>query len=330
MSRPASIVIPSWNGRAILERNLPSVRAALAAYPGGGEAVVVDDGSADSTPDFLASAHPWVRALVRAVNGGFAAAVNDGVREARHDLVVLLNNDMRVEEGFLAPLAAMLEAAPGRFAAVPIILNRTFGGDEAVTACRFRFGLVETVFPERRARTAGAGAPREVLFACGGAAAIDRRLFLDLGGLDPLYAPFYWEDVDLSWRARKRGLAIVQAPGSVVHHEHGATIGARFEERIVRAVYERNRLLFQWKNLTSVRLTASHLLWLGPRLLRAPFGRADFLRGFAGAARRLPTALAARRRERAAAKLRDESILARFSETSGAAPAAPPMTRTGS
>src|SRR4030095_3826855 len=98
----------------------------------------------------------------------------------------------------------------------------------------------------------------EVLFACGGAAAYDRSLWVALGGLDPLYAPFYWEDVDLSWRARKRGWRIVHVPASVVHHEHSATIGSRFDARRVRIVYERNRLLFQWKNLTSMRLTASH------------------------------------------------------------------------
>jgi GT2 family glycosyltransferase len=317
MSRPASIIIPSWNGRTILERNLPSVRAALGAYPGGGEVVVVDDGSTDDTLPYLASAHLWARVVARPANGGFGAAVGDGVRGARHDLLVLLNNDMRVESDFLTPLASALEDEPARFAVVPVIRNRTFGGDEAATICRFRRGLIETLFPERS--TAGAaGAAREVLFACGGAAAFDRRRFLDLGGLDPLFAPFYWEDVDLSWRARKRGLSIVQAPRSVVHHEHGATIGARFEARQVRAVYERNRLLFQWKNLTSPRLTAVHLLWLAPRLARAPFGRLDFLRGFAGAVRRLPAALAGRRGEDGAARVSDEAILARFAPPSGA------------
>jgi len=327
VSRPVSIVIPSWNGRALLERNLPSVRAALAAHPAGGEAIIVDDGSRDGTSAWIGTAHPWARCLPRSLNEGFGAAVNHGVEAARHTIVILLNNDMRVAERFLEPLTAPFEARGGRlFAVAPTIINRTFGGNEAVTACRFRFGLLETLFPERNgasqsgpdpaaaagttgAETTGAA---EILFACGGAAAFDRGLWQTLGGLDPLYAPFYWEDVDLSWRARKRGLLILHEPASVVYHEHAATIGAHFAPPLVRAVYERNRLLFQWKNLTSAGLTARHLAWLPARLARSPLGRIDFLKGFLAATRRLPRALGGRRRERKAALLGDEAILERF------------------
>lgn len=327
MSRPVSIVIPSWNGRALLERNLPSVRAALAAHPAGGEAIIVDDGSGDGTPAWIGTAFRWARCLPRPLNEGFGAAVNHGVASARHAIVILLNNDMRVAESFLAPLTAPFEErGGGLFAVAPTIINRTFGGNEAVTACRFRFGLLETLFPERNGATthgpepagtpgparAGIAEAAEILFACGGAAAFDRGLWQTLGGLDPLYAPFYWEDVDLSWRARKRGLQILHAPASVVYHEHAATIGAHFAPPLVRTVYERNRLLFQWKNLTSAGLTARHLAWLPARLARAPLGRIDFLRGFLAATRRLSPALEARRRERAAAVLDDEAILERF------------------
>jgi GT2 family glycosyltransferase len=309
-----SLVIPTWNGREILERNLPSVRAALEAFAGGGEAIVVDDGSRDGTVAWLADAHPWVRTVARAANEGFGASVNVGVAAARSELVVLLNNDMRVEPGFLAPLLAPFGAERGLFSTTPRIVNRKFGGDEAITTCAFQMGLFGTNFPERNAApsVSAAGAVSEVLFACGGAAAFDRSLWLALGGLDPIYAPFYWEDVDLSWRARKRGWRILHVPESVVHHEHSATIGARFSARSVHGIYERNRLLFQWKNLTSRRLTMLHLAWLPLRLVRALAGRPDFLRGFLMAAGRLREAVRARRLEKALAAVTDEEILDRF------------------
>ena len=317
--KSVSIVIPTWNGREILERNLPSVKAALLAYVPGGEALIVDDGSTDGSLEWLAREHPWARTLGRAVNEGFGAAVNTGVAAARSEIVVLLNNDIRVEADFLGTLTAPFEGASDLFSTTPRIVNRTWGGDEAVTRCDFRLGLFATTFPERgddaaAARTAPTepAGVSEVLFACGGAAAYDRSLWLALGGLDPLYAPFYWEDVDLSWRARKRGWRILHVPSSVVHHEHSATIGSRFETRGVRVVYERNRLLFQWKNLTSWRLTASHLLWLPVRLARALFGRPEFLRGFAQAAGRLGDALRGRRLQRALARVPDEELLRRF------------------
>jgi len=327
VSRAVSVIIPSWNGRALLERNLPFVRAALDVHAPGGEVIVVEDGGEDGSAAWLAAEQPWARSVVRASNGGFAAAINDGVAAARHPIVLLLNNDMRVEPGFLAPLCEPFSGAAPPFAVVPRIINRTYGGDESISACRFRRGLLETIFPERDGRPGGAAAPggadasapqgapaaaREVLFACGGAAAVDRRRFLEMGGLDPLYAPFYWEDVDLSWRARKRGYAILHAQASVVHHEHAATIGARFAAADIKVIHERNRLLFQWKNLTSARLTFAFLAWLPLRLARAPFGRSEFLRGFLGALHRLPAALAARRRERAARRVGDEAILERF------------------
>jgi GT2 family glycosyltransferase len=236
---------------------------------------------------------------------------------------------MRVERGFLSPLTAPFSSEEGLFSTTPRIFNRSFGGDEAVTACRFRRGLFETIFLERA--RAAEGAEREsdpneragtrsgvrlpdseVLFACGGAAAFDRSLWLALGGLDPLFAPFYWEDVDLSWRARKRGWRILHVPESVVHHEHSATIGARFDRRQVIDIYERNRLLFQWKNLTSPRLTASHLAWLPFRLVRAAATRPEFLRGFTMALPRIGEARRARRFERTIEKLTDEAILAKF------------------
>ena len=353
-SRPISIVIPSWNGREILARNLPSVEAALAMYPGGGEAIVVDDGSRDGSAAWLASVHPSIRVLANKSNEGFGKSVNSGVASARFGHVMLLNNDIRVEPDFLAPLMTPFDSAEDLFATTPCIINNTWGGDEAVTACMFRFGLIETVFPERsrestittpmaatgcsekkpspvdepHARTLGvrvppadgivAGpAPREVLFACGGAAVFDRRRWMELGGLDPLYSPFYWEDVDLSWRARKRGLRIVHAPSSRVHHEHGATIGARFDRGSVRAIYERNRILFHWKNITSARLTAVHLAWLPLRAARAVAGRPDFLKGLAMAIGRLGPVLRARRTERDLAQRSDDEILCAFRAASG-------------
>ncbi len=153
---------------------------------------------------------------------------------------------------------------------------------------------------------------REVLYACGGAAAFDRGRWLALGGLDPLFAPFYWEDVDLSWRARKRGWGIVHVPASVVHHEHSATIGARFDRREVAAIHERNRLLFQWKTITSPGMTAVHLAWLPARIVRALAGRPAFLRGLAMAAGRAGEALRGRRIEKAAQRRTDREIFRAF------------------
>src|SRR5271163_1970527 len=99
----ASIVIPNWNGRGLLEKYLPSVLAAAEQSPGS-EVIVVDNGSTDGSPELVLESFPQARLIALDENLGFGAGSNRGFEHARHDIVVLLNSDMRVERDFLAPL----------------------------------------------------------------------------------------------------------------------------------------------------------------------------------------------------------------------------------
>jgi O-antigen biosynthesis protein len=99
----ASVVIPNWNGRDLMERYLPSVVAAMAGNPAN-EIVVVDNGSTDGSADLLREHFPKVRVLALDRNLGFGGGSNAGFRAASNDIVVLLNSDMRVDPGFLQPL----------------------------------------------------------------------------------------------------------------------------------------------------------------------------------------------------------------------------------
>src|SRR5258708_15285816 len=102
-TRSAAIVIPNWNGRDLLEKYLPSVRAAAERVPGS-EVIVVDNGSTDGSAAFIRERFPQVRVVALEKNLGFGGGSNAGFRAARHDVVVLLNSDMRVEPVFLRPL----------------------------------------------------------------------------------------------------------------------------------------------------------------------------------------------------------------------------------
>jgi GT2 family glycosyltransferase len=303
-----SIVIPSWNGWQQLAANLPAV---LAACERGGDAevVVVDDGSEDGTCSRMAREYPAVRLVARPHNGGFAAAANDGVRAATGEFALCLNNDLRPQPEFLAPLVAALRADPELFAAAPRTWNARFGGDEAPTAARFRAGLIDVIFPDRDSSAPGATEESPILYACGGAAAYRRDRFLALGGFHSLFHPFYWEDADLGWRARRRGWGALHVPGSVVHHAGGATIGAHFAAAEVRATYERNRLLFIWSNLLDRALWRRHLAWLAPRLASAAVRGTPFALGAWRARARRAAALARRPAERAGARVGDREIL---------------------
>ena len=102
-ARAASVVIPNWNGRDLLEKYLPSVIAALSDSPQN-EIIVVDNGSEDGSAQFVREHFPQVRVLALERNLGFGGGSNAGFQAARNDIVVLLNSDMRVERNFLQPL----------------------------------------------------------------------------------------------------------------------------------------------------------------------------------------------------------------------------------
>src|SRR6185437_7591764 len=88
-TRAASLVIPNWNGRDLLEKFLPSWVAAIAGHPGS-EIVIVDNGSTDGSAAWVRENYPEVRVLALPENLGFGGGSNAGFREARNDVVVLL------------------------------------------------------------------------------------------------------------------------------------------------------------------------------------------------------------------------------------------------
>jgi len=261
---PVSIVIPTWNGWPLLERFLPSVLRALQAYPGGGEVVVVDDGSTDGTASYLRQYFPTVRVVALEINTGFASAANRGVREAANDIVVLLNNDVEVSEHFLAPLIGPLKDSQ-----VFASCSRSLDWDRVTFRDGGKLGQWKRGFWRvwRNYDLAEEGRMPDVpllTFYCpGGFAAFDRNKWLALDGLDELFRPFNWEDTDLCYRALKRGWRLIYVPSSVVYHRPKTTIeGGAFRRSYIRYISRRNRLFFHWKNLTSAGLLTRHIFFL--------------------------------------------------------------------
>ena len=266
----ASVVIPNWNGKDLLARYLPSVVAALAGNPAN-QIVVVDNGSADGSAEFVRSAFPQVKLVALENNLGFGGGSNAGFQAADNDIVVLLNSDMRVEPDFLAPLLEGF-ADPAVFAVSCQIFFRDPG------KLREETGLTQGWWQDGSLRVRHRIDPAiDCLFPCfyggGGSCAFHRRKFLELGGFDRLLAPFYLEDTDLGYLAWKRGWKVLYQPRSVVHHEHRGTIGKRFREEQIQTVLKKNFLLFAWKNIHEWPRLTSHFFfaWAGS-VLSVMFG----------------------------------------------------------
>lgn len=304
-----SIVIPNYNGEALLGRHLPGVIEA-ARREGSAEVIVVDDASTDGSVALLCNEFPSVNIIKLEENTGFGRACMAGVTAAKGDILVLLNTDVSVQPDFLGPLREDLEDE-GVFAVSAIDLNR--GSAEApgeVRHPRFRRGFL--VHAEHRP---SGPPPYETVFAPAGYAAYKKEMFLALGGFDPLYEPFYREDFDVCYRAWKRGWRTVVEPRSLVRHEHerGAILTAHGRAR-ARAMERRNRFLFVWKNVTSRRML--FFRHLAPVAARVLLGWAVLdLRYYVTLGRalvRLPAALRGRREERGVEKYSDGEVCARF------------------
>ncbi len=308
----ASVVIPNWNGHDLLQRYLPSVIRACAVHPGN-EIIVVDNGSADGSAEFVGRNFPGVKLVTLERNLGFGGGSNAGVLAAQNDIVVLLNSDMRVESDFLAPLLAGFTD------------DRVFA-----VSCQIRFtdpnkrreetGLTQGWWEEGglRVRHRIDDQIRDAypcFYGGGGSCAFDRRKFLELGGFDPLLAPFYLEDTDLGYQAWKRGWKVLYQPRSIVYHEHRGTIGKRFTEAQIDAVLKKNFLLFTWKNIHEWRRLASHFFFIyAGALVSVVFGDSPRRASMAGVWRaflQLPGSLRSRWRARAFAEVSDTEAFRR-------------------
>jgi sugar transferase (PEP-CTERM/EpsH1 system associated) len=258
----ASIIILNWNGKDLLAEGLPSVLKAVEVDGRPHEVIVVDNGSTDGSLDYLDKNFPQVRVLPLKENLGFAEGNNEGVCAARNDIVILLNNDMVVDPGFIAPLIKGF--GPKTFAvSCQIYLQDPEKRREETgkTAAAFRRGMID--YTHRELGNPPFARPYyPVLWAGGGSSAFHRRKFLALGGFRSLYSPAYVEDTDLSYQAWQVGWESLLAPESVVYHKHRASSNRRFSRSGLQALVLRNQYLFIWKNIRSWKLLFSHGVFL--------------------------------------------------------------------
>lgn len=321
MAAYVSIVIPNYNGQHLMARHLPGVIDALAAYGPGNELIVVDDGSRDASVSWLKKHAPGVRVLVHRENRGFQAACTTGVDAASHEIVVLLNTDVDALPGFIAPLVDAL-APDDVFAAGCLALDASGNTVSEnlkipyLESGTIKFGKLKEVSLDALRAMLTQACP--TFFVTGGFMAMKRSVFFELGGFDPLFEPFYYEDADLCYRAWKRGYRVLLEPASAIIHKHEGSILEHHQARHVRRIQERNRLILLWKNLTSPTLFKTQ--HLRPLILKAltkwitlDF---DFYWALREALKKKPQILSARADAEQSAKKTDEEIFTHLQESS--------------
>jgi GT2 family glycosyltransferase len=249
-------IIPHWNRADLLESLLGNLRSQTRPF---NRIIVADNGSVDGSAELAGRAGAEVVRLPR--NFGFAAAVNRGVAAAGDaDWVAILNNDARLEPGWLETLLAAVRAKQACFATGKTLQardpSRIDGAWDEISrgACPLRCGAGAPDGPFWNR-------PRTIRVAPMTAMLVDRAAFQKLGGLDERFES-YLEDVDFGLRCALAGLTGIYEPKAVAYH-YGSSTWGRWHPDAIR-LQARNQVLLVAKHFRGQRrwpILAGQLLW---------------------------------------------------------------------
>lgn len=250
MEPSVAVVILNWNGRALLERFLPSV--VQTEYPNL-QLIVGDNASTDDSVAFVREHYPQVSVLTNEQNHGFAGGYNRILSRVNADYYVLLNSDVEVPQNWIKPVIDLMQSDQTIGAAQPKIKWATqkdqfeyagaaggFVDAHVFPFCRGRiFDQVETDHGQYDENL-------EVFWASGAAFFIKKSVWNEVGGLDvDLFA--HMEEIDLCWRLKNLGYKVMCCAGAEVYHLGGGTLSANNPFKTY--LNFRNNLMIMQKNL---------------------------------------------------------------------------------
>lgn len=249
------IIILSWNSKKMIDECLSGLLA-YERYP----VYVVDNGSKDGSPEYIAEKYPNVELIKSPVNLGFSSGNNLGIVRALEDgcdAVLLLNNDTLIDDSFLEPCIKAMKDDPTIGVAGPVVVEGN--QPETIQCAGGNINLLTLGFPY-----IGKGKPykrrkviQDVGYVLGAVMLIRREVIEKIGVFDPEYYPAYVEEADLCYRARRKGYRSVICHEVRVRHigeQSGGTYNTAFRR------YTKNRFLFGLKHLGPVRFLCAGLL----------------------------------------------------------------------
>ena len=245
--REVSIVIPNYNGKHFLEDCLNSV---FAQDIQDQEVIVVDNGSTDGSLEYLKT-FPGVRVIVLDKNYGFCRAVNEGIKAAESEYVILLNNDTEVDQRFAAELLAAIKEDEKIFSCSSKMIqfhNRQLMDDAGDYYCAlgWAFGRGKGDHVEKYQDR------KDVFAACAGAAIYRKKMLESLGYFDEKHFA-YLEDIDIGYRARIHGYRNVFAPKAIVYHVGSGFSGSTHNAFKVK-LSSRNNVYLAYKNMPFLQI----------------------------------------------------------------------------
>lgn len=222
-----AVVILNYNGENLLAQFLPSV----VRHASGAEVYVADNGSSDQSVNFVQTRFPGVKILALGGNYGFCGGYNRALAQIRADYYVLLNSDVEVTPGWLAPLRELLNERPEVAAVQPKILSYrqkhlfeyagAGGGFIDVLGYPFCRGRVFDHLEQDKGQYDDV---RAVFWTSGACMMIRSAKFHEHHGFDEdLFA--HMEEIDLCWKLNRSGSRVLYCGTSKVYHYGAGTLG---------------------------------------------------------------------------------------------------------
>ncbi len=226
-----SVIITNWNGVKILKKNLETI---ILNSQEADEIILADDASDDDSVLYakkIQKKYNKLKIVSHKQNIGFGANTNDAINRSQGDLVVLLNNDIYPYSGYISHTLKHFKN--------PKVLGVGFAEHGHLNWARFMW---KAGYLQHEPGITDINKTHISGWVSGGSSIIQKKIFQKLGGFDPIYKPFYSEDLDLGYRAWKSGYILLWEPKSIVEHHHETTM-SRFSKSLLNYVKERNRLL---------------------------------------------------------------------------------------
>lgn len=268
LKKSISIIIPNFNGAALLEEYLPY---AIAAAENAGidyEVIIVDDASTDQSVDFIKTHYADLVLLENPVNKGFSYSCNKGMHVAKYELLLFLNTDVKLSPdyfehqwryfekgdtfGVMGRIMSMDEKRMEDTARYPRFMGCKLNASEFFYSKENKNFIPTT-------------------YLSGANALVDAKKIKSMRGFDQIFSPFYSEDLDLGLRAWRLGWKCYYEHQAICFHQISSTTKTQCKREWVKQIYYRNRFLLHAIHLEglSLRVWYLHVLFLEvlPKLL---------------------------------------------------------------
>jgi GT2 family glycosyltransferase len=240
VNRGISVIIPNFNGKDLLKKNLPSVYLALISSEiENFEVIVADDASTDDSIIFLETNYPDIITVKNTINRGFSSNTNSGIAIASKELLFILNNDVELTANYFSPLLRYFDYED-TFGVMGKIISLI--GDNVQDTAKYpsiKFGRIKPTSNYEKTD----GEICYSMFLSGANALINKNKMQVIGNFNTLLDPYYYEDVDLGISAWRAGFKLYYESKAVCKHPNSATISKNPKSDVNRVVLRNKHIL---------------------------------------------------------------------------------------